>query len=130
MYTCPFFNDEVIDVDYLPAEIGFSIYPKPTKMQSSNYIDGNGGIYQYAFDLVCNENMDGMIENSIANSRFFEDFQNWVMEQVKGNKFPEIKDIQVLDVTIVNTGYFQSVVQAGLGQYVVSLILEYEKGVI
>lgn len=127
--NCPLFNDNEINVEYLPAEIGYAIYPRPTKIKSSTFIDGQGGVYQYPFDLVCNENIDGMIESSIANSRFFEDLQEWVMEQVSNSKFPIISNGEILDIYITNTAYFQDMVNTGLGQYVISFILEYEKGV-
>lgn len=97
--TCPYLNKDKIDVDYLKVDVNsYSIIQSPTTPIVTKY-KGGGSIRQIAFDFVVQASIStGNIEN-LANSKFGEDFMNWIEEQDDIRNLPKIQNVQHIQCT-------------------------------
>ncbi|MFR6310994.1 hypothetical protein [Anaerofustis stercorihominis] len=128
--TCPFLVNGKINVDYLPNKQSYSISLVPVTPILQLYADG-GSIRQIQFNFTSNEDLDGSLENSIANSRFYEDLQNWIDEQVNISNFPvfENQKDKAIGIIITNSNYLIDITQAGIGRYQITMQLQYERSI-
>lgn len=128
--TCPFLRNGKINVDYLPRKRSYSISLVPVTPILQQYTDG-GSIRQIQFNFSSNENLDGSDENSIANSRFYEDLQNWIDEQISISNFPVFANPndRVIGIYITNSNYLIDITQAGIARYQITMQLQYERSV-
>ncbi len=91
--TCPLLKGGKINVDYLKDKPqSYSIDRTPVNPDMNNFIDGNGGKRQIAFDF----SVTAPISSSkaiinLANSKFCEDFTEWIKMQNRLKQFPKIK---------------------------------------
>lgn len=80
--------------------------------------------FLFTFDSKLHWNED--IQNSIDNSKFFEDFRNWLEENNKNDIFPEIKGIYKIEA--LTNGYIFAT-NANEAIYRIQCKLEYFKEV-
>ena len=90
--TCPLLNGNKIAVDYLKDDIdSYSIDRTPSQPEVTNFTDGRGGKRQIAFDFSVTAPLSSQVIVNLANSKFCEDFMEWISTQNRLKKFPEIE---------------------------------------
>lgn len=88
---CPLLDGNKISVDYLKDKPqSYSVDRTPAQPEVSNFIDGRGGKRQIAFDLSVTAPLSSKAIVNLANSKFCEDFMEWVSEQNRLKNFPKI----------------------------------------
>lgn len=88
---CPLLSNGKINVDYLDDEIdSYSIDRTPVTPVVKKFIDGRGGKYQINFDFTVQAPLSCQSIVNLANSKFCEDFQDWVSMQNRNKNFPNI----------------------------------------
>ena len=89
--TCPLLSGNKISVDYLKDDIdSYSIDRTPVQPEIKNFIDGRGGKRQIAFDFSVTAPLSSRSIVNLANSKFCEDFMEWVSTQNRDKNFPDI----------------------------------------
>lgn len=89
--TCPLLDGDQINVDYLKDEVySYSIDRTPTTPIIQKYVDGYGGKKQITFDFTVTAPLSSRVVTNLANSKFGEDFINWVEEQQMLRNLPKI----------------------------------------
>lgn len=97
--TCPYLNNGKIDVDYLKEDVNSYAIVQATTTPVVTRYRGGGSIRQIAFDFVVQAPISsGNIEN-LANSKFGEDFMEWIEEQDDNRNLPKIPNIQHIQCT-------------------------------
>ena len=97
--TCPYLNKGKIDVDYLGKDINsYSIIQSTANPIVTKY-RGGGSIRQIAFDFVVQAPVSSRNIENLANSKFGEDFMNWIEEQDDNRNLPKISNIQHIQCT-------------------------------
>lgn len=91
METCPLLKNGKINVDYLEDDIdSYSIDQTPVNPEVNRFVDGGGGKYHIAFDFSVTTPISSKSIINLANSKFCEDFQEWIKEQNRKKNFPKI----------------------------------------
>ena len=89
--TCPLLKNGKVNVDYIKDKPqSYSIDETPVNPVLQNYADGGRQI-QIQFDFSVQANFS-VLEN-IKNSKFCDDFTNWIYEQDKIGNLPKINNI-------------------------------------
>lgn len=89
--TCPLLEGDKINVDYLDDEVySYSIDRTPSQPMAKQFVDGYGGKYQIAFDFTVTAPISSRVVTNLANSKFGEDFMEWIKTQNTLRKLPEI----------------------------------------
>lgn len=89
--TCPLLKGGKISVDYLKDKPqSYSIDRTPAQPEVRNFIDGRGGKRQIAFDFSVTAPLSSQAIVNLANSKFCEDFMEWVSTQNRLKSFPKI----------------------------------------
>lgn len=89
--TCPLLDGNKIKVDYLAEEIdSYSIDRSPVQPEVFNFVDGMGGKRQIAFDFSVQAPLSSQTIVNLANSKFCEDFMDWVSLKNRKKEFPDI----------------------------------------
>ena len=89
--ACPLLKNGKVNVDYIKDKVGsYSIDETPANPVLQNYADGGRQI-QIQFDFSVQANFS-ILEN-IKNSKFCDDFTNWIYEQDKIGNLPKINNI-------------------------------------
>lgn len=89
--TCPYLKNGKVNVDYIKDKPqSYSIDETPVNPVLQNYADGGRQI-QIQFDFSVQANFS-VLEN-IKNSKFCDDFTNWIYEQDKIGNLPKINNI-------------------------------------
>lgn len=105
--TCPYLDEfTAVNVDYLVDKVtaysvneGVSYNPVISKD-----INGNEECqFQFTFDAKLYWNDE--IANNIDNSKFFENFREWLRNNNKNKIFPQIKGIGIESISAVTNGY-------------------------
>lgn len=97
--TCPYLNEGKIDVDYLKEDINsYSIIKSSAPPIVTKY-RGGGSIRQIAFDFVVQAPISSRNIDNLANSKFGEDFMEWIEEQDDNRNLPKIPNIQHIKCT-------------------------------
>lgn len=100
---CPTLENGKIKVDYLGEEVGsYSIDRTP----STPVIDKDiiGGQYkQITFDFVFQAPLSSSVIINLANSKFCEDFMDWIEKQNKNKIYPDIIGVQ--EISCTSPGY-------------------------
>lgn len=92
MEKCPYLNNGKINVDYLKDKPqSYSIDRTPTQPEVYNFVDGSGGKRQISFDFTVTAPLSSQAIVNLANSKFCEDFMEWVSIQNRAKNFPDIK---------------------------------------
>ena len=90
--TCPLLEKDKINVDYLKDEVySYSIDKTPTQPEIKPFIDGKGGKYQITFDFTVTAPISSRVVTNLSNSKFGEDFIEWIKEQNRLRNFPKIE---------------------------------------
>ena len=89
--TCPLLNKGKVNVDYISDKPeSYSVDETPVEPVLKSYADG-GRRLQIQFDFSIQASFS-VLEN-IKNSKFCDDFLNWVYEQNKIDNLPKINGI-------------------------------------
>ena len=87
---CPLLKNGKINVDYLKDKPqSYSIDRTPVQPEVNNFFDGTGGKRQVAFDFSVQAPFNAL--ENIKNSKFCEDFTQWVSMQNRLKDFPKIE---------------------------------------
>ena len=97
--TCPYLNNGKIDVDYLKEDINSYAIVQATTTPVITKYRGGGSIRQIAFDFVVQAPISSRNIENLANSKFGEDFMNWIEEQDDNKNLPKISNIQHIQCT-------------------------------
>ena len=86
--TCPYLKNGQVNVDYIKDKPqSYSIDETPVDPVLQNFLDG-GRRLQIQFDFSIQANFS-VLEN-IKNSKFCDDFTDWIYEQNKQENLPKI----------------------------------------
>lgn len=89
--TCPLLDGDKINVDYLKDEVySYSIDRTPTQPRIVKFIDGCGGKKQITFDFTVTAPISSKVVTNLANSKFGEDFVEWIETQQRIRNLPDI----------------------------------------
>ena len=89
--TCPYLKNGKVNVDYIKDNPqSYSIDETPVDPVLQNFADGGRRI-QIQFDFSVQANFS-VLEN-IKNSKFCDDFTNWIYEQNKKENLPKINGV-------------------------------------
>ena len=89
--TCPLLEKGKVNVDYIKDEPqSYSIDETPSTTELQPYI-GGGGKYQILFDFSIQANFSAL--ENIKNSKFCDDFFDWIKEQNDKNILPKIEGV-------------------------------------
>lgn len=95
--TCPYLKNGKVNVDYIKDKPqSYSIDETPVNPVLKNYTDGGRQI-QIQFDFSIQANFS-VLEN-IKNSKFCDDFTNWIYNQDKTGNLPKIEGIEWMRCT-------------------------------
>lgn len=121
--TCPFLKDGKVNIDYLPDEMAYSIDPIGGDPIYKKYTDGTC-IKQFQFALTSKEAYDGDARTGIANSGFYQFFEEWIEENTREDIFPELEGYTPIRMDVLTGGYLFSA-EADLGRYQIQCRLIY-----
>lgn len=124
--TCPHLKEFVqVNVDYLVDSVtaysvneGASYNPVIEKdILGNEYCQ-----FQFSFDAKLYWNDE--IATNIDNSKFFENFRNWLRENNKNKIFPEIEEITIESIGAITNGYLFAT-NSDEAIYRISCVMEY-----
>lgn len=121
--TCPFLKDGKVNIDYLPDEMAYSIDPIGGDPIYKKYTDGTC-IKQFQFALTSKEAYDGDARTGIANSGFYQFFEEWIEENTREDILPELEGYTPVRMDVLTGGYLFSA-EADLGRYQIQCRLIY-----
>lgn len=75
--SCNFLKDGVLNVDYLPHDVGYSMEPMPTEPIIKKYVDG-GALKQFQFLFCSREPWGNDTITNIENNGFYEELSQWI----------------------------------------------------
>ncbi len=104
-----------MNIDYLPDEMAYSIDPVGADPIYKRYVDG-ACMKQFQFSLTSREAYDGDARTGIANSGFYQFFEEWIEENNMAGIYPELERHQPVRVDVLQSGYLFST-EADLGRY-------------
>lgn len=97
--TCPLLRNGKINVDYLKDKPqSYSIDRTPANPVYKDYKDG-GCLKQITFDFTVQAALSSQAIVNLANSKFCEDFMNWIEVNNRNNILPNIKGVQWIKCT-------------------------------
>ncbi len=86
--ACPYLNKGKVNVDYIKNKpLSYSIDETPVDPVLQNFSDG-GRRLQIQFDFSIQANFSAL--ENIKNSKFCDDFTDWIYEQNKNENLPKI----------------------------------------
>lgn len=101
--TCPLLKGGKINVDYLKDKPqSYSIDRTPVNPIVKPFMDG-GAIKQIAFDFTVTAPISSQVIVNLANSKFCEDFMEWVEVQNRIKNFPKIEN--AFSIKCTSPGY-------------------------
>ena len=119
--TCPFLNGSCVNIDYVGAEMSYSIDPLPCDPVIKKYIDG-GSQRQYQFSFTSKEEYDEDARVNIENSGFCEEFEYWLDKQL-----PELSEgKRPVKFETLNKGYLYDI-DGNKAKYRIECRLIYEQ---
>lgn len=106
---CPFLQEWRVNVDYVGADMGYSIDPLPCGPILQRYVDG-GAKKQYQFAFTSEEEYDQDTRINIENSGFYQAFEEWLEKKTFREDFPELGQGKVpVKLETLNSGYLYDV---------------------
>lgn len=120
---CPLLHDGVLNVDYLPEEVSYSIDSMQAEPFYRKYVDG-GGVRQKYFSITSKELYGDLLVN-IQNSSFCQSFEEWINENNLKDNLPILEGYkaQRVEVTYPGALLYSDV---GTGVYQIQCRLLYE----
>lgn len=107
--TCPFLNDGRVNVDYVGAEMGYSIDPLPCDPIIQRYTDG-GAKKQFQFAFTSQEYYDQDTRINIENSGFYQEFEEWLELKSFAEELPKLGHDKIpIQIETLNSGYLYDV---------------------
>lgn len=98
--SCPLLEGDKINVDYLDDEIySYSIDRTPSNPILKKFNDGIGGKYQITFDFTVTAPLSSRVVTNLANSKFGEDFMEWIKTQQRLRNLPKINGAHSIECT-------------------------------
>lgn len=122
--SCDFLKDGKVNIDYLPDEMAYSIDPVGADPVYKRYVDGSC-LKQFQFSLISKEAYDGDARTGIANSGFYQRFEEWIEENNANNIFPVLEGHLSIRIDVLQSGYLFST-EADLGRYQIICRLIYK----
>lgn len=122
--SCDFLKDGKVNIDYLPDEMAYSIDPVGADPIYKKYTDGSC-LKQFQFSLTSKEAYDGDARTGIANSGFYQFFEEWIEGNNMKDIYPELEGHQSIRVDVLQSGYLFSA-EADLGRYQIICRLIYK----
>lgn len=121
---CPLLNDGKINVDYLGNEVSdYSIETVPAEVVVQKYLDGSE-TRQLVFVFASRASYSEDVIQNILNSKFYEDFSEWIEMQNEFGILPDIEGIESIECT--SPGYaFQT--SENTARYQIQMRIQYEK---
>ncbi len=122
-------QEETIFVNFLKEKgSSFSIIPSPTQPVTRYNIDGT---YEkrFTFSLVGRFNYSQEIRMNIENSSFFQDLEEWLINNNEQDIYPDLGDgYRAFGISVISNGYLLGISPDGkTGQYEIRFELQYEK---
>ena len=122
--SCDFLKEGKVNIDYLPDEMAYSIDPVGADPVYKKYTDGSC-LKQFQFSLLSKYAYDGDARTGIANSGFYQRFEEWIEENNMNDIYPELDRHTPVRVEVLQSGYLFSA-EADLGRYQIICRLIYE----
>ncbi len=122
-------QEETIFVNFLKEKgSSFSIIPSPTQPVTRYNIDGTFE-KRFTFSLVGRFNYSQEIRMNIENSSFFQDLEEWLINNNEQDIYPDLGDgYRALGISVISNGYLLGISPDGkTGQYEIRFELQYEK---
>ncbi len=96
---CPLLKNGKINVDYLSNEISeYSIEVVPAEKTLKKYLDGSED-RQLVFVFASRASYGPDTIQNILNSKFYEDFNEWIEEQNDSGILPKVEGIESIECT-------------------------------
>lgn len=111
----PDIDNRKINIDYLGDGMEYSIDPIGADPVYKKYTDG-GCLKQFQFALTSKEAYDGDARTGIANSGFYQNFEEWTEQNNLNDIVPELDGHDAIKVEVLQSGYLFST-EADLGRY-------------
>lgn len=122
--SCDFLKEGKVNIDYLPDEMAYSIDPVGADPIYKRYVDGSC-LKQFQFSLLSKEAYDGDARTGIANSGFYQAFEEWIEENNTNDVFPVLQGHTSIRMDVLQSGYLFSA-DADLGRYQIICRLIYK----
>lgn len=122
--SCDFLKEGKVNIDYLPDEMAYSIDPVGADPVYKRYVDGSC-LKQFQFSLLSKEAYDGDARTGIANSGFYQLFEEWIEENNMNDIYPDLEGHTATRVDVLQSGYLFST-EADLGRYQIICRLIYK----
>lgn len=127
LQKCPYIENNKICVDYLGEEaIEYTIDPTPTQKIVNQYLDGTLQC-KFTFNFSSREYYSKQVAQNIGNSKFYEDFEQWLYESSKNNELPVLDGNRHAEsIEALSSGYlFATQNGLGLAKYTIQCVLYY-----
>ena len=111
----PDIDDRKINIDYLGDGMEYSIDPIGADPVYKRYTDGTC-LKQFQFAFTSKEAYDGDARTGIANSGFYQAFEEWVESNNMNDILPELDGHDATRVDVLQSGYLFSA-EVDLGRY-------------
>lgn len=125
--SCPYVNDERVNVDYIGTAMTYSVDALPCDPLIQRYVDG-GLKKQYQFAFTSREEYDEDVRVNIDNSGFYEKFEDW-LDKESMSDLPGMWDKKMpIRFETLNKGYLYDV-DGNKAKYRIECRLIYEQEV-
>lgn len=122
--TCPLIHEGRVNIDYLGDGMEYSIDPIGADPIYKRYADG-ACLKQFQFALTSKEAYDGDARTGIANSGFYQFFEEWVETNNDADNLPVLDGRhESVRMDVLMSGYLFST-EADLGRYQIQCRLIY-----
>ena len=124
MRMYPDIDNRKINIDRLGNGMEYSIDPIGADPIYKRYVDGSC-LKQFQFALTSKEAYDGDARTGIANSGFYQNFEEWTEQNNLNDIVPELDGHDAIRVEVLQSGYLFST-EVDLGRYQMICRLIYE----
>ena len=122
--ACDFLKDGRVNIDYLPDKMAYSIDTIGCDPVYKKYVDGTC-LKQFQFALTSKEAYDGDARTGIANSGFYQYFEEWIESNNLNDIYPALDGHDAIRVDVLQSGYLFST-EVDLGGYQIICRLIYK----
>ena len=113
-----------MNIDYLPDQMAYSIDTIGCDPVYKKYVDG-ACLKQFQFALTSKEAYDGDARTGIANSGFYQYFEEWIESNNLNDIYPALDGHDAIRVDVLQSGYLFST-EVDLGRYQIICRLIYK----
>ena len=122
--TCDFLKGGRVNIDYLPDQMAYSIDTIGCDPVYKKYVDG-ACLKQFQFALTSKGAYDGDARTGIANSGFYQYFEEWIESNNLNDRYPALDGHDAIRVDVLQSGYLFST-EVDLGRYQIICRLIYK----